>query len=264
MMTIAFLMMQFIISAKAGLVNAVEGTSNVHLSQQVAAGAPIQTGPAGRVEVLLNPGTYLRLDENSEAVLDSVELTDIQLHIVSGSAIIDCTAVEKDAPIRVTDGSDTLVISKPGTYRFPEDATPAAGLEEWNRERSDEIAAVAARSAATNQATNNPAFVPSTGGTLYPGGSWPYALPLAAGSAFGPFAFFNSYGYGGGYGYYRPLIPMPPIVVYSPTVIRRPLPTPIAISPRPGTGRPSVPGPRPAPGPSRIGNARASRGGGRR
>jgi hypothetical protein len=35
MLTTAFVIMQFIISAKAGLVNAVEGTANVRVQEQV-------------------------------------------------------------------------------------------------------------------------------------------------------------------------------------------------------------------------------------
>src|SRR5215469_7762093 len=120
MITTAFLILQFIISAKAGLVNDVDGTANVRVQEQVAAGQSIQTGPASRVEILLNPSTFLRMDENSEVVLDSVDLANVQVRIVSGSAIIDSGAVEKGSPIQVTDGTETLSISKPGTYRFPD------------------------------------------------------------------------------------------------------------------------------------------------
>src|SRR5262249_31379411 len=111
MLTTAFLIMQFIISAKAGLVNAVEGDANVRVNQQVNAGAPIRTEATGRVEIQLNPGSFLRLGENSEAVLDSVDLTDIQVRIVSGIAIIESTAVDKSTPIHVTDGDRTQLIA---------------------------------------------------------------------------------------------------------------------------------------------------------
>src|SRR5262249_50749348 len=157
-----------------------------------------------------------------------------QLHVVTGSAIIECGVVEKDAPIRVTNGDDTLVISKPGTYRFPED-TASASLDEWNRQRSDEIAAVTARSAETDSAAKKPAFsspVPA----LYPGGAWPYTLPLGIGSVLTPFSFFGSYG--GGYRFYQPLPAMPPILLYRPVIRPAPRPLPstlVPISPRPGT-----------------------------
>jgi len=224
--------MQFIISAKAGLVNAVEGAPNVRLQQQVAAGELIQTGSTGRVEILLNPGTFLRLGENSEAVLDSVDLTNIQLRILSGSAVIECEAVEKDSPIRVTDENETALISKPGTYRFPKDGA-SASLDDWNQRRSQEIAAANARSAQTDSASNNQGLFPG-GQALYPGSVWPYSLPLGAYGT--PFSFFSSYG--GGYSFYRPLVPMAPLWVYRPiiTVVPRPAPaSPRPIGPRPVT-----------------------------
>jgi hypothetical protein len=120
MLIAAFVMMQFIISAKAGLVNAVEGTPNVRLQEQVSAGAPIQTGPGARVEILLNPGSFLRLGENSEAVLDSVDLINISVRVLAGSAIVESSNIDKDNPIRVTDGSLSVLIAVPGVYRFSE------------------------------------------------------------------------------------------------------------------------------------------------
>jgi hypothetical protein len=118
MLQAAFIVMQFIISAKAGLVNAVDGPANVQVQQQVQAGALIETAPRGKVEILLNPGSFLRLGEDSEAVLDSVDLTNIAIRILVGSAIIEASNVEKDSPIRVTDGSLNVLITAPGLYRF--------------------------------------------------------------------------------------------------------------------------------------------------
>src|SRR6516164_793942 len=118
MLQAAFIVMQFIISAKAGLVNAVDGPANVQVQQQVQAGALIETAPRGKVEILPNPGSFLRLGEDSEAVLDSVDLTNIAIRILVGSAIIEASNVEKDSPIRVTDGSLNVLITAPGLYRF--------------------------------------------------------------------------------------------------------------------------------------------------
>ena len=69
-------MLQLVISTKAGLVNHVQGVSNVSRLTQVPAGTPIRTALNGYVEVLLTPGVFLRLDENSEVVLDRVEIAD--------------------------------------------------------------------------------------------------------------------------------------------------------------------------------------------
>src|SRR5215831_16822537 len=129
MVIAAFVVLQFIISAKAGLVNAVEGSANVRIQEQVPAGQPIQTSDNGRVEILLNPGSFLRLGENSVAVLDSVELTNINIRILSGSAIIEAGSVEKDGPIRVTSGESTTSIAAPGLYPFSVDTASAKQIE---------------------------------------------------------------------------------------------------------------------------------------
>jgi hypothetical protein len=268
MITTAFLVMQFIISAKAGLVNAVDGTANVHVQEMVSAGAPIQTGPSGRVEILLNPGTFLRLGEDSQAVLDSVDLTDVRVTILSGSAVIECNSIQKDSPITVTDGTETVSISKPGTYRFPEDAV-SDSLEDWSQQRSELIAKANARSAATDAASNNPTF-PSQAGALYPGATawppyigstWPNGLhPVAA----SPLSFYPSYVGGYGYSFYQPLVATPPLVLYPPLIIRPlPRPVPVTLRPVPVTPRPPIRPPiasRPAPtshpapaGASRVG-----------
>ena len=256
MITTAFLVMQFIISAKAGLVNAVEGTANVRVQELVPAGSPIQTGPAGRVEILLNPGTYLRLGENSEAVLDSVELTNVQVRIPSGSAVIDCSAVEKGSPIRVTDGAATLWISNPGTYRFPEDAG-SASLDDWSQQRSELIAAANARSAETDAAMNNPGF-PSPGLPIYPGSLWPTGPLPGVVSPTGPFSYFPSYV--GGYRFYQPFATLTPFAFYPPPPVLRIVPRPAPVSPRPPVTRPPSPN---RPQPPRLGG-HVARGGGHR
>ena len=275
MITTAFLVMQFIISAKAGLVNAVDGTVNVHVQEMVPAGAPIQTGPSGRVEILLNPGTFLRLGEDSQAVLDSVDLTDVRVHILSGSAVIECNSVQKDSPITVTDGAETVSISKPGTYRFPEDAV-SDSLEDWSQQRSELIAKANARSAATDAASNNTAF-PSQGGALYPGATaWPpylgstgpnglypgVAAPLSYYPSLYP-SLYPSYIGGYGYSFYQPMAAMAPLVLLYPRpIIPRPLPV-TTLRPAPVTPRPTPvarPPATPRPAPSRIG-ARAIGGG---
>jgi hypothetical protein len=86
MHVVTFVVLQLIISAKAGLVNYVEGPSNVRLHEQVERGTTVETGSGGHVELLLNPGTFLRMDENSSVKFESIELSDIAIHVVSGTA----------------------------------------------------------------------------------------------------------------------------------------------------------------------------------
>src|SRR2546427_85338 len=86
-------MSKYIVSAKAGVVNIVEGGATVTRAKPFATaemlisgdelltGDIVKTGPRGRVEVLLNPGNYLRLGEGSEFVFlfDSASENRIKL-----------------------------------------------------------------------------------------------------------------------------------------------------------------------------------------
>jgi len=121
-------MMQFVVSAKAGLVNYVDGTTTVRRQQQVQVGAPIQTQANSHVELLLSPGSFLRIGENSQLILDSVDLSNIQVRVVSGSAIVESATLNKDFPIHVTSGGLKVSIVSPGLYRFsPESAAVLNG-----------------------------------------------------------------------------------------------------------------------------------------
>jgi hypothetical protein len=210
------LMMQFVISTRAGLVNYVQGTANIKATTSVPAGAPIETGPGGTVEVLLNPGSYLRLGENSGAVLERTELTDMALRITHGSAVIEAKGFEKKSPLRLTAGTrkleiisdgvysiadgrvsvidgkirdaDTGVIYKKG-YEISDDGAlktklAATPLEIWSRTRSEQIAA--ANVNITNSLRNNPNV---------PLNVWLWA------PAFGAFVYMPPWGYRSPYGY---------------------------------------------------------------
>jgi hypothetical protein len=81
MLVAAFVVMQFIISAKAGLVNAVEGRPVINFTSRCRLFAG-QTGATGKVSSFKSC-SFLRLGEGSEAVLESVELTNVVVRIVS-------------------------------------------------------------------------------------------------------------------------------------------------------------------------------------
>src|SRR5215470_9301992 len=109
---------QFIVSTKAGVVNYVQGASTVKAATTAPAGKEIATGPGGAVELLLNPGSYLRMGENTRVVLDKVELYDIAVHILGGSAIIESNGFTKELPLAVTTGNMKMEIIKDGIYLF--------------------------------------------------------------------------------------------------------------------------------------------------
>jgi len=109
---------QFIVSTKAGVVNYVKGATTVKAATTVAPGKIVSTGPGGAVELLLNPGSYLRMGENSQVVLDKVELYDIAVRILAGSAIIESNGFTKEIPLVVSTGDLKMEIIKDGIYLF--------------------------------------------------------------------------------------------------------------------------------------------------
>jgi len=112
------LAMQLVVAAKAGLVNYVQGTTNVKATQLVPVANPILTGPNGYVELLLTPGSYLRMGNNSEVVLDSVELTNVVVRVVQGVAIVEVVDIDHTLPIQMTTGDVQVKIADPGIYEF--------------------------------------------------------------------------------------------------------------------------------------------------
>jgi hypothetical protein len=108
----------FIVSTKAGVVNHVQGSTTVKAATVVKAGTPIGTGPDGLVEILLNPGSYLRIGANSQVILDKVELDDMAIHVAQGSALVEAKGFRNDLPLTVTTGNLKMEIIKDGIYLF--------------------------------------------------------------------------------------------------------------------------------------------------
>jgi len=125
MITVALMVMMqltpttsFIVSTRAGLVNYVQGSATVKAATSIPAGQPVGTGPGGAVEILLNPGSYLRMGENSQVILDNVDLSAIALRIMQGSAVIEANEIDKESPIKIGIGNLKVEIVKDGIYLF--------------------------------------------------------------------------------------------------------------------------------------------------
>src|SRR5215470_4644743 len=97
-------MMQYVVATKAGLVNDVKGLTNVKRMQMVEPLSAVRTGPTGFVELLLTPGAYLRLGSNAEAVLDNTDLTNVEVHLKTGQAVVEVIEMDGQYPIKITTG----------------------------------------------------------------------------------------------------------------------------------------------------------------
>lgn len=125
---------KFGISAKAGGVNAVNGRVMVArvgqtpqlLSNQddLGSGDVVTTGAASQAEVLLNPGSYLRVAENTEFVMVDNSLDNLLVKLVKGSVIVEATGMDGlELRINITTDRERLTIVRPGIYRI--NAQPA-------------------------------------------------------------------------------------------------------------------------------------------
>lgn len=122
---------QQVISAKAGLIHYVEG--KVLLDGKAVepkfAEYPqmkensVLSSSEGRAELLMTPGVFLWLGEQSEISLLSDRLSDTRLKLSKGSALIEAAELSDGASITVVAGNAVVNLDKSGVYRF--DAEPA-------------------------------------------------------------------------------------------------------------------------------------------
>jgi hypothetical protein len=120
---------KFGISAKAGGVNTVSGSVMVTRTGQkpqllsaqdeLVAGDVVTTSETSQAEILLNPGSYLRLAPNSEFVMVDSSLDNLLVKLVKGSAIIEASGGDySDVRINVLANQQSLIIIRGGIYRF--------------------------------------------------------------------------------------------------------------------------------------------------
>jgi hypothetical protein len=121
---------QNVISAKAGLVHYVEGT--VLLNDQPVNPKPstfsemknkdvLRTSAEGRVEILLAPGSFLRLSESSAVRMDSNSLLNTKLTVLEGTALLEVDEFAKDSSLELSIGGSVATVRKAGLYRFEAD-----------------------------------------------------------------------------------------------------------------------------------------------
>lgn len=131
---------KYLISAKAGGVNFVQGTAAIvrpegksgHLlkGDRLEIGDRVSTGADGKVEVLLNPGSYLRLGSNSAFEFKSTSLDDLKIRLDSGSAIFEVFATE-DFVVTVNTPKTKFALIDSGIYRIDVDSMGSGKIAVW-------------------------------------------------------------------------------------------------------------------------------------
>lgn len=130
----------YVISAKAGGVNYVEG--KVAYSQNngksgyllkgdsLEVGDKVMTGAGGKAEILLNPGSYARLGENTSFEFKSTSLDDLRLQVNRGSAIFE-VITDDDFNFVVSTPKANFNIVKSGIYRVDVLADGSGKIAVW-------------------------------------------------------------------------------------------------------------------------------------
>ncbi len=122
---------QFVISAHSGVIQLVDGRAYLDdkaVSPKFGQFPDIKEGQVfrteeGRAEILLTPGVFLRMGENSSIRMVSSRLTDTRVEVLSGSAMVECDEIPKDNSILLQSKGSTMLLVKHGLYRV--DAEPS-------------------------------------------------------------------------------------------------------------------------------------------
>lgn len=255
----------YIISAKAGGVNFVEGKVEIARKNaksgyllkgdELEIGDQVSTGAGGKVEILLNPGSFVRLGENSNFEFATTSLEDLQLKLNSGSAMFE-VITDDEFTFAVNTPKAKFFIVKSGIYRVDVlndgsgkievwkgraqagdaeiksgraatvDGNQAAvvkfdrddkdALEVWSKSRAKELAKVNARLQNTVARNSLINSFNQTRWSLYNSyGLWVYN------PSFGSYCFLPfGYGWSSPYGYYYPrdiwYYNLPPVIYYPP------------------------------------------------
>ena len=112
--------------ARPGTLNYIEGQASLEgqqLSAKSVGHAELQTGQylataTGKAEILLTPGIFLRLDNNSTVKMVSPDLTHTEVELTQGRASVEVDQIYKQNTILVDLKAGQTQLLKNGLYEF--------------------------------------------------------------------------------------------------------------------------------------------------
>lgn len=112
--------------ARPGAVNYVEGAAFLEgkqLTDQDVGSTDLNAGEVlstktGKVEILLTPGVFLRIDDNSAVRMISPDITLTQVELLRGRAGVEVDELYKENDLQVIDGGIATQLVKNGYYEF--------------------------------------------------------------------------------------------------------------------------------------------------
>ena len=124
---------QYVISAHSGVVQYVQGRALLNDNAvepkfgqfpEIKENQVLRT-EEGRAEILLTPGVFLRMAENSSIRMISTRLTDTRVEVLSGSVMVESDQAlkdqAKDNAVTLLYKGDTILLVKHGLYRVDTD-----------------------------------------------------------------------------------------------------------------------------------------------
>lgn len=116
---------QYMISAHSGVIQYVEGSAYLNdnpVDPKIGQFPNIKDNEVfrtteGMAEVLLTPGVFLRMAENSSIRMVSNKLTDTRVEVLAGSALVECEDLAKDNAIMLLYKGSNMMLVKHGLYR---------------------------------------------------------------------------------------------------------------------------------------------------
>jgi len=128
---------QYVLSAMAGFIHHTEGevflegkpiapkaTDFLHAQE----GQRLRTA-AGRAELMLTPGSFVRLGDSSELEMVSAGLLSARVRLHAGSVLVDLVDVFEEGAIAVEAGNSEVLLLKPGLYRIDERGGAGASVQ---------------------------------------------------------------------------------------------------------------------------------------
>jgi FecR-like protein len=113
-------------TARPGAINYVEGDAAIDgqpLNPDAVGSVELQKGQilttqAGKVEILLTPGVFLRVADNSAVKMVSPDLANTEVELEKGRAMVEVTDISKNNNIRVDQNGASTQLLKRGLYDF--------------------------------------------------------------------------------------------------------------------------------------------------
>src|SRR5579885_2074202 len=116
-------------SISPGTLNYFEGRASIdgqHLTSKAPGSTSLSPNQVlstenGKAEVLLIPGTYLRLGDDTSIRMVSPSITDTRFEVQHGEAMLEVDEFHKQNNITVMQNGGTAQIQQKGLYRFNAD-----------------------------------------------------------------------------------------------------------------------------------------------